>query len=368
MVLLGLLVAATVPCSGYSTLALPRSSAVSPAFRGRAQTPVCEAADDSAAAATATTTDTFSLPPDSFLTLLEQAAASADLAIADGNKLLEVEFPPVPVSKLDDSSLSAYDILSANLNFVIEFVKRLKPDPSKGPRKVALTLPDSAERQRAAKYFGDDEPWTGTRLWSLNGGDEKAEEFSPMALFGSLFKQGSGKVVAAEWADMYVIVGASCQELPAIQRLSELAPNAPIVCFNLKLDTLRGDLGLPAFPPKAVHHEFLCKVKPVYYIRPRSYSLSLSVPPFLVSYQGVLFRRYPEAYQTLLDKGKATYRRVTASPDRPNLGTFKSQLTSALKLADEKAAATAISQAGFKQSTWWEDDAEGRDISREWRK
>ena len=109
-------------------------------------------------------------------------------------------------------------------------------------------------------------------------------------------------------------------------------------------------------------------MKPVYYIRPRSYSLSLSVPPFLVSYQGVLFRRYPEAYQTLLDQGKATYRRVTASPDRPNLGTFKSQLTSALKLADEKAAATAISQAGFKQSTWWEDDAEGRDISREWRK
>ena len=34
----------------------------------------------------------------------------------------------------------------------------------------------------------------------------------------------------------------------------------------------------------------------------------------------------------------------------------------------EKAAATAISQAGFKQSTWWEDDADGRDISREWRK
>ena len=53
--------------------------------------------------------------------------------------------------------------------------------------------------------------------------------------------------------------------------------------------------------------------------------------------------------------------------ERPALGTFKSQLTSALKLADEKAKASAISSAGFKQSTWWEDDADGKDVSKEWR-
>ena len=167
---------------------------------------------------------------------------------------------------------------------------------------------------------------------------------------------------------MHLIVGASCQELPAIQRLAELEPTKPLLCFNLKLDVLRGDLGLPAFPPKAVHHEFLCKVKPVYYLRPRSYSLSLSVPPFLIAYSGVLYRRYPEDWQTLLDRGKASYRRVTSSPDRPNLGTFKSQLTAALKLADGKAAESAISQAGYKQSTWWEDDKDNLDVSTEWKK
>ena len=53
--------------------------------------------------------------------------------------------------------------------------------------------------------------------------------------------------------------------------------------------------------------------------------------------------------------------------DRPNLGTFKAQLTSALKLADEKAMQSAISSAGFKQSTWWEDDKDGRDISKKWK-
>ena len=309
------------------------------------------------------------MPPDSFATLIDEAAAATDAAIADGNYLMEVEFPPVPLSKLEDSSLSAYDILAANLQFVVEYVKRLQPDPATGaPRRIALTLPDSAERRRASKFYGADEPWSGVGLWSLNGGDETEEEFSPMALFGSLFKQGKGKVVPAPWASMYIVVGASCQELPAIQELAELEPTTPIVCFNLKLDTLRGDLGLPAFPAKDVHHRFLCRVKPVYYMRPRSYSLSLSVPPFLVAYSGVLFRRYPEGYQTLLDRGKSSFRRVEVAAERPNLGTFKSQLTAALKLADEKAAAAAISQAGFKQSTWWEDDKDRRDISREWRR
>ena len=38
-----------------------------------------------------------------------------------------------------------------------------------------------------------------------------------------------------------------------------------------------------------------------------------------------------------------------------------------LQLADDKAAASAISSAGFKQSTWWEDNADGLDVSRDWR-
>ena len=187
-----------------------------------------------AAAPTAAAAQT-TLPPDSFLALLDQAAESVAMAVADGNLLMEVEFPPVPVSKMDDSSLSAYDILAANLQFVVEFAKRLPMSAATGtPRKIALTLPDSAERQRAAKFYGDAEPWTGVSLWSLNGADKTEEEFSPMALFGSLFKQGKGAVTAAEWAEMYVVIGASAQELPAIQELAALAPTTPIVCFNLK--------------------------------------------------------------------------------------------------------------------------------------
>jgi hypothetical protein len=308
------------------------------------------------------------MPPESFQLLIEQAAESADAAIADGNLLLEVEFPPLPVSQLEDSSLSAYDILAQNLQLAVEFLKRLKPNEATGmPRKIALTLPDAAERARAEKFYGDSEPWTGARLWSLNGGDAPPEQFNPMALFGSVFKQGSGEVAPAEWADMYILLGASAQELPAIAELAKRDPTTPIICFNLKLETLRGDLGLPAFPSRDVHHDFLCRIKPVYLMRPRSYSLSLSVPPFLVAYSGVLFRRYPEGYQTLLDRGRNSYRRVNVQTERPALGSFKSQLTAALKLADQKAQESAISQAGYKQSTWWEDNAEGKDVSKDWR-
>ena len=99
----------------------------------------------------------------------------------------------------------------------------------------------------------------------------------------------------------------------------------------------------------------------------RGRSLSLSRPPFLLSYQGVLFRRYPEGYQTLLDRGNGKYRAVKVESLRPALGTFKAQLTEALKVSDDTAQ-SALSQTGFKQSTWWEDGSdEGLDVSKDWR-
>ena len=290
-------------------LAQPRCSASGCASPHRfIPSPVGSADTPPAAAETVAT----SMPPDSFLELIQQAADATVAAISDGNMLLEIEFPPVPTSKLDDSSLSAYDILAANLQLALEFSKRVLPR-SETVNQIALTLPDLPERKRAKEYLSDDEPAPGVRLWSLVGG---AGEESPLDFLSSIFKQGTPAPEVAEWADMYLVLGSTCQELPTLRLLAEAAPTKPIVFFNLKLDTLRGDLGLPGFPPKAVHHEFLCRVMPVYYMRPRSYSLSLSVPPFLIAYSGVLFRRYPEGYQTLLDKGRTNYRRVNVETVR----------------------------------------------------
>lgn len=320
-----------------------------------------------ASEASAATASIGSLPPDSFLELIDHAAESTRLAMKEGSMLMEVEFPPLPVSQLEDPALSAYDILSVNIRLCVEYAKKLsRPDGPAG-KKIAITVADVAELRRVEKIVGDMEPWVGVRLNSLGGDTPAAPGLG--GIFGSVFKQSGGlDATIADWAGMYVMVGASCQELPTIQALHEKQPQTPIVFFNLKLDTLRGDLGLPAFPPRAVHHDFLSKVKPVYYMRPRSYSLSLSRPPFLMSYSGVLFRRYPEGWQSLLDRGTGkSYRQVKIQPIRPPLGTFKAELTEALRL-DDKAAEAAISQEGFKQSTWWEDNAKGLDVSFDWRR
>ena len=60
---------------------------------------------------------------------------------------------------------------------------------------------------------------------------------------------------------MYIVIIASAQELPDIEELHSLDPNAIIICYNLKLDTLRGDLGAPAFPGKDFHDRFLSRIK-----------------------------------------------------------------------------------------------------------
>jgi hypothetical protein len=313
-------------------------------------------------------TDAVDGPPDSFKTLLSEAAAATEAAIADGSKLIEIEFPPVPASMLDDPSISGQEVIGANLQFVVEYVKNLGLDAEGFPRKIALTLPDKVEQRRAKEFYGDSEPWTGLTLHNLNGADVEDGGFKPMEALSALFKQTTGPVTPADWASMYIVVGASCQELPTIAKLHSIEPNKPIIFFNLKLDIQRGDLGLPAFPGRSVHHEFLCRVKPVYYMRPRAYSLSLSVPPFLIAYSGVLFRRYPEPFQTLLDRGaRGSYRLVIAQRERPNLGAFKDTLSRALKISDEQAAKSSISNVGLKQSTWWEDDKDGKDESRDWR-
>jgi len=167
-----------------------------------------------------------------------------------------------------------------------------------------------------------------------------------------------------EDVDMYICLTASAQELPDIEELHQLDPEKTVVFYNLKLDVLRGDLGAPAFPGKDFQDRFLSKVKPVYYLRTRQYTRSTANPPFLVNYQGCLFRSYPGEYQTLIDTGNGSYRRICGSGIRPSLGAFKEQLTDELKrqgILEEESSVLNFLRTGYKTTTWWEEPREDAD-------
>jgi len=274
---------------------------------------------------------------------------------------------------MDD--VSAYDVAEANFKLALDFAKafaaKSKPDESlqstpsnKVPTNVAILFPDDAEMKITLENTSTTQnPFPGVQISSIRSSDPRDTRFfKPEQTFMTLFGgKSNGVIKPIEGVDMYIVIIASAQELPDVEELHELDPNAVICFYNLKLDVLRGDLGAPAFPPKDFHDRFLSRVKPVYYLRTRQYSRSTPNPPFMVNYQGCLFRSYPGEFQTLLDTGTGQYRRVKGNEIRPALGTFKEELTSALKeqgIIQEEGNFLNFLRTGYKTTTWWEEERE----------
>lgn len=266
--------------------------------------------------------------------------------------MVEVEFPPLPTDMLESSAVSAYDVSDANFKLAIDFARIFAVEQG---RRTVIVFPDAVEKDRAVEQNGEsEEPLQGVRLGVLK--DTVRGSF-----FDRIWTSPDVDVAVRPDDDMFVIVGASAQELPDVERLVAAAAGRPVVLFNLKLDAARGDLGLPAFPRKRMHFEFLSTVRPVYYLRTRSYSRSVPRPPYLVNYSGALYRVYPGAYQVLLDTSEGNYRRVAVLPERPPLGQVRDTLTAALSLdgPDGQANTDAVAdflRKGYKSKTWWEED------------
>jgi Domain of unknown function (DUF1995) len=313
-------------------------------------------------------------PPASFYELQQDCVRAVRLARKDGHKLLEVEYPPLPANILEMDDVSTYDVLQANLKLVMDFSKGLlaadNEDSTAKIKKIYVLLPDEAEANFAIEKLGSANPYPGVVVSSIRQVDPNDDRmFKPEQLLLGLFGRGSGGAVKPiEDADVYICLSSSAQELPDIEELHGLDPEKTIVFFNLKLDVLRGDLGAPAFPPKDFQDRFLSKVKPVYYLRTRQYSRSTPNPPFLVNFQGCLFRSYPGQFQTLLDTGNGRYRRVKGNDMRPPLGVFKQELTDALieqKILEDEGSVFNFLRTGYKSTTWWEEERE--EASDGWR-
>jgi Domain of unknown function (DUF1995) len=332
-------------------------------------------------------------PPSSFFELQQDCTRSIRLARRDQYQLLEVEFPPLPANVMEMDDVSAYDIARANLQLAIELSKNLLVSSSssstatsrsggdttktnKPIEKITILFPDVGETNIAIEQFlgGTNTPAPGIVVQSLRRTNENDliddRIFQPDQLLLGLFGRDSGGAVKpVNNTDVYICLTFSAQELPDLEELHQLDSDATIIFYNLKLDVLRGDLGAPAFPSKNFQDRFLSKVKPIYYLRTRQYSRSTSKPPFVVNFQGCLFRAYPGQYQTLLDTGTGRYRRVISNGIRPALGEFKQQLIDELTkqgaLQAENNNFLSFLRTGYKVTTWWEEERE--DASNEWR-
>ena len=228
-------------------------------------------------------------PPRSFQMCVEQAFLSSKSALEKGYRLLEVEFPPLPSKALENEALGADVVLSAQIDHAKEFARLFEG------KKVAIVFPDMVERNRFIQdtSFSKTSQAGNFRFSALGGGFKGS-------WIERLWVQQEYVADVTPEDDLFIIIGASAQELPDVQRLCDAAGDRPVILFNLKLQTLRGDLGLPAFPSKDLHYSWLSKALPVYHVLPRSYTRTLSRPPFLINYSGCLFRTFPGKWQVVL--------------------------------------------------------------------
>lgn len=295
-------------------------------------------------------------PPSTFFQAIRQAQAAVDAALKEGYTLVEVEFPPLPTADLESSAVSSYDVSDANIRLAVDFAAKYGEEG----RNVVISFPDLVEKDRAVEQNNEsEEPSDNVRFGSLRDARKGS-------LLERLWTKPEMDIAVREDDDMFIILAASCQELPDLERLVQSAGNRPVILFNLKLDGARGDLGLPAFPRKDLHYRFLSKILPVYYLRTRTYSRSLAKPPYLVNYSGALYRVYPGPYQVLLDTSAGRYRRLCTLEERPSLGEVRDFLTDGMDIEGVQGKSNSMMYKGFKSKTWWEEDRT-KSISNDWR-
>ena len=210
---------------------------------------------------------------------------------------------------------------------------------------------------------GVEKPYPNVTLATIRADSIKNAKSLDQVLLSVFGATVGGKVEAVEGTEMYVALVTSTQELPDLEKLHNLDKSIPIIFFNLRLDILRGDLGLPLFPGRDLHHRFLSRVKPAYLMRSRSFATSLRKPPFLVNYSGLLFRAYPEPFQCVLDIGDNKSKMVKFVEEKPTNMAFRKALTEAL-VVPGVSKEELVGNAG--NLVWWEKEVD-KEESDAWR-
>lgn len=305
--------------------------------------------------------------PASYQDICLHASQSVLDGLRDGLRLMEVEFPAVPGE--DASYKAASDVyIDLNIQYALTIFNKVYRETGK---TCEILVPDGPEYRRAKKVFLNSlELSEGCTLNTLDG--KKTEN-----IWSFLDNTFSGKGLRTRsstdddcqgfTADIFVVVNLSTVDLPGTEHFfSLLSDNRPLVFLNNELDTLRADLGLFSFPQKGLHYRFLSKIKPVYYLRTRAYSRTISVSPFVINYSGAIFREYPAPWQVMVRQNTGELVCIAEDEDRFTLGEAKQEMLTAIGLSDADGSPLKTLRSGYKTSTWWEEDSD-MEQSAAWR-